>query len=220
MDEIAERNEKHWANPARKGFLYTRPWLDLAPGLVRDFAAGLLGAHVTVLDLTEGQLEGDRMAAEHFGYEVRTVRGDMRDLSVFDEACFDIVYQAISIVFVPSAREVYEEVHRVLTPGGYYRAGHGNPATQTVEETSWDGHGYRITRPYRERVIEDAESLEFRHYFFEIFNDLIETGFEIRGVWEDPGHLAPAGSVEPGTAGHWLKYVQTCFAVLARRPHS
>lgn len=178
---------------------------------------GLLGAHVTVLDLTEGQLEADRKAAGHYGYHVETLQGDMRDLSAFDDGSFDLVYQAISMVFVPSVREVYREVGRVLRPGGLYRVGHCNPATQPVEETSWDGDAYRIIKPYRERVIEDAESMEFRHYLSEIFNHLIETGFELRGVWEDPRHLAPPGGAVPGTAEHCLEYVQSYFAILARK---
>jgi len=39
---------------------------------------GLLGARVTVVDLAAGQLEGDRAAAAHYGYEVRAlVRGGL-----------------------------------------------------------------------------------------------------------------------------------------------
>jgi SAM-dependent methyltransferase len=52
---------------------------------------GLLGARVTVLDLTEGQLAGDRRAAAHYGYELTTIRGDMRDLSGLADASFDLV---------------------------------------------------------------------------------------------------------------------------------
>ena len=178
---------------------------------------GLLGARVTVLDLTEEQLEADREAARKFGYEVKTVQGDMRDLSTLPEAGFDLVYQAISIVFVPSVEEVYRQVHRVLRPGGLYRVGHCNPATQPVEESTWDGEAYRIMKPYAERVIEDAESVEFRHYLSEIFNHLIGTGFEIRGVWEDPRHLARPSGAAPGTPEHCLEYVQNYFAVLARK---
>lgn len=37
---------------------------------------GLLGAHVTIFDLCAGQLEGDRKAATHYGYPVRTIQGD------------------------------------------------------------------------------------------------------------------------------------------------
>ena len=56
---------------------------------------GLLGARVTVVDLAEGQLEGDRKAAAHYGYEVTTVHADMRDLSCIADESFDLVYQEV-----------------------------------------------------------------------------------------------------------------------------
>ena len=181
---------------------------------------GLLGAEVTVLELTPGQLESDHKAAEHFGYEVRTVLGDMRDLSGFTASAFDLVYQAISIVFVPDVREVYREVARILVPGGLYRVGHCNPAVQVVEQTSWDGDGYRILEAYSGGCIEDSESMEYRHLLKDIFNGLIEAGFTINQVEEDPRHLNPPAGAEPGTLNHMLGYVQNYFAVVARKDSS
>ncbi len=178
---------------------------------------GLLGAEVTVLELTPAQLESDRKAAEHFGYNVKTVLGDMRDLSAFADSIFDIVYQAISIVFVPDVREVYREVARILMPGGMYRVGHCNPATQVVEETSWDGEGYRILEPYSGGCIQDAESMEFRHLLKDIFNGLIEAGLTIAHVEEYPRHLSPPAGAEPGTLDHMLGYVQNYFVIIARK---
>lgn len=178
---------------------------------------GLLGARVTVLELTPAQLDADRRVAEHFGYEVETVIGDMRDLSSFQVSAFDIVYQAISIVFVPDVREVYRGVARVLQPGGLYCVGHCNPATQVVEETSWDGEGYRVLEPYSSGCIEDVESIEYRHLLRDIFNGLIEAGFTITRVEEDPRHLSPPAGAEPGTLDHMLGYVGNYFAIVARK---
>ena len=39
------------------------------------------GSNVTVLDLSETQLERDRLAASHYGHSIVTEQGDMRDLS-------------------------------------------------------------------------------------------------------------------------------------------
>ncbi len=178
---------------------------------------GLLGARVSVLDLTKAQLEGDREAARHHNYRVSLVQGDMRDLSVFQDNSFDLVYQAISICFVPELREVYRQVARVLRPGGLYRVGHCNPATQLVEETSWDGVGYRVSSPYSSGDVGDADAAEFRHLFADIFNGLVEHDFLIRGVWEDPRHLVHNQVPEPGTYDHMLGVVQQYFAVLAQK---
>ena len=194
---------------------------------------GLLGAQVTVLDLTEGQLASDRQAADHYGYDVQTVSGDMRDLSPFDDASFDLVYQAISICFVPEVREVYAEVARILTPAGWYRVGHCNPTTCPTSfegpANGWDGTGYRISEPYgggptridadgNENMREGKMTGELRHLLSDIFNGLIESGLVIRGVWEAPRHLHHDPSAEPGSEAHHRNVVADYFHILARKP--
>ena len=93
MDDLAQFNMERWNALARAGIEYTVPYLDMDEsaarrlvdrnGLIGDvdgkdvlcLAAGggqqsaafaLLGAKVTVLDLSEVQLERDREAARHF----------------------------------------------------------------------------------------------------------------------------------------------------------
>src|SRR5688572_19756262 len=118
MDEIAKYNVERWRALVEARALYTRPLLDLdepsartvadprgwlgalkgrhvlclASGGGRESAAfAVLGARVTVFDLSEEQLEQDRRAAAHYGIGVLTVRGDMRDLSALDTEGFDVV---------------------------------------------------------------------------------------------------------------------------------
>jgi SAM-dependent methyltransferase len=178
---------------------------------------GLLEADVTVLDLSEGQLAADRRTADHYGYEVNLIHGDMRDLSALPEGAFDLVYQAISMVFVPDPREVYGGVARVLRSGGLYRLGACNPATEIVEESSWDGSGYRILEPYAGGRIVGADAFEFRHLLSDTFNGLVEAGLMIRGVWEDPRHLSVTTGAAPGTYEHMLGFVGVYFAIVAER---
>jgi len=198
---------------------------------------GLLGANTTVLDISAGQLRGDRTAAEHYGYEVRTVKGDMRDLTVFDGASFDLVYQPHSFSYVPDVRPVYREVHRVLRPGGRYSAGHVNPAVFAVSlgfcgskggAGGWDGVGYRIVDPYRggpvlrneagvENMVEGEPTGEYRHLLKDIFGGLIDLGFTIREVAENPRHLKQPISGEPGSYEHMLHFVALYFDVVAEK---
>ncbi len=255
-DEIARANKKFWKANAERGDLYSTPWLDLDPEIVKKWVGGeiehllvpfsyvypnhifqniagknilclasgggqqsavfgLLGANVTVFDLTDEQLEGDRKAAAHHGYDIRTIQGDMRDLSRFPAESFDMVYQAISLCYIPSLEEIYEQVIRVLKPGGIYRVGHGNPAFWHLEEDSWDGRGYRIVSAIEGEEIEDSQ--QFCHEFGSIFNELIKTGFEIMSVHQDPRHLAKEPDGEPGSYHHMHFYAHSMFAIVTRK---
>ncbi len=179
---------------------------------------GLLGARVTVVDLTEGQLDGDRRAAAHYGYEVATIRADMRDLSCIGDESFDLVYGE-GMCYVPDVRQVYSEVARVLRTRGPYRVGATNPATEFVDTDSWDGEGYRITVPYAVRRVEnDGEGpVEFRHYWDDIFNGLLAVGLSIQEVHDDPRCLQHNAQARPGSWEHMLAHVQWGLAIVARK---
>ena len=141
LDDLARFNQERWDDLARSGVEYARPYLDMDKDAARDLvdpdgfigdvrgldilclaagggqqtaAFGLLGANVTCIDLSDEQLERDRIAADHYGLEIKTVQGDMRDLSMFGEAAFDVVWHGHSLNFVPDARTVFGQVRRVL----------------------------------------------------------------------------------------------------------
>lgn len=180
---------------------------------------GLLGARVTVVDLAEGQLDGDRTAAARYGYEVTTIRADMRDLSCVGDESFDLVYQAPSMGYVPDVRQVYSEVARALRTGGLYRADAGNPAVSFVDTDSWDGRGYRITVPYAAGRVENGRDgpAEFRHHLGDIFNGLLAVGLSIQEVHDAPCNLRHDPQARPGSWEHIQLYVPWSFAILARK---
>lgn len=173
----------------------------------------LLGARVTVVDLAEGQLEGDRKAAAHYGYEVTTIQADMRDLSCLEDSSFDTVY-GTGMSYVPDIRPVYSEVARLLRTGGIYRVDFSNPALDFVE---WDGRAYCITRPYSTRVNQREDgAIEFRHYMNEVFNGLIAEGFFIQQVHETPHYLQDT-QAPPGSWTHQHTYLAGGFIIVARK---
>lgn len=188
-----------------------------AAGGQQSAVFGLLGADVTVVDIADAMLDHDRHAADHYGYTVRTIRADMRDLSCLENHEFDRVYHAISLCFVQDIHPVYREVHRVLKPGGLYRVGHVHPATYRVEWESWDGDGYRIASPYLGGRIAESNpyASEYRHLLSTIFNGLVECGFRIVAVHEDPRHLDHSHAIDEGSEAHLLSFVQMYFAIVA-----
>ncbi len=204
--------------------------LCLAGGGGQQSAAfALLGANVTVVDLSAEQLQRDGEAAAHYGLRITTLQGDMRDLSRLDAASFDVVYQPYSINFVPDARVVFREVARVLRNGSSYYFNCANPFISGVVASDWNGDGYPLKQPY----IDGAEITyadepwvfrgasppqpinkpkEYRHTLSALVNGLIEHGFVIDRVMEE--HFGtPDINAAPGTMEHlsaiappWLKF--------------
>jgi len=190
---------------------------------------GILGAQVTVLDLSDTQLERDREAAAHYGYALTAVHGDMRDLSRFVDNSFDIVFHAYSINFVPDAAMVIKQVGRIVRPEGVYRLTFANPFW-TMEETDWTAKGYPIRQTYltgqllaytdNEWTFADDNGNpqkvegphEFMHTFSAILNGLVAAGFKLTGFREWPDGDAAA---EPGTWEHLLSVVPPFMTVTA-----
>ena len=174
---------------------------------------GLLDANVTVIDLTQGQLDGDITAAKHYGYPVKTLRLNMRDLSAIEDASYDLIYQGPSMSWVPSVHEIYRGVSRIIRPGGRYRVDFGNPANHSLE---WDGEFYRVTEPYSERIYRYPDgAFDFRHYLGDIFNGLVDNGFLIERV-EERSWTLPDIAATPGSWAHEMAY-NVSFAIVAKK---
>jgi len=172
------------------------------------FAAA--GARVTVLDQSDAQLARDRGVAEREGLELRTVQGDMADLSAFADASFDLVFHPCSNGFVPDVRPVWREAYRVLRPGGTLLAGFVNPVLYLFDEAA-EARGelqVRHTIPYSDlaqlsaeelaKRLADGEPLSFGHTLEDQIGGQIAAGFAITGFYEDgwdevllSRHLAP-----------------------------
>jgi ubiquinone/menaquinone biosynthesis C-methylase UbiE len=190
-------------------------------------AFALLGAHVTVFDISDNQLSRDRAAAEQLGLTIHTIQGDMRDLSAFGGASFDVVYHAYSITFVPRIEPVLTEVARICRPGALYRVEWSNPFTQLIDpERDWTGEGYTLRHPYVDGFEattlyptwtvdqEDGSQLElpspreFVHTLATMINTLAEQGFVILHASEY------TGNPEKATPGNWHHFASVAVPFL------
>lgn len=104
------------------------------------------GARVTVLDNSPRQLARDREVAERDGLDVSTVLGDMRDLSVFADGSFDLVFNPVSNLFCPDLEPMWRECFRVLRPGGTLLAGFMNPDLFVFDRDAEDNRGELVVR--------------------------------------------------------------------------
>lgn len=258
MDEIAKYNKERWEALSNANVEYAQPFLHLdqksarevvdPQGIMGDVtdkdvlclasgggqqsaAFGLLGASITIFDISETQLQKDRQTAEHYNLSITTIQGDMRDLSCFADDSFDIVWHAYSINFVPDPRPVFIEVARILRWDGLYRVECHNPFSQPVDDIDWTDQGYPLKEIYADGevhfddpdwIIENPDGTshrikgprEFRHTLSTFMNNLIAQGFILLGVWEalssdpnaTPGSWEHFKSVAPPWLTFWAIY--------------
>jgi SAM-dependent methyltransferase len=183
------------------------------------------GATVTVLDNSPKQLEQDRFVAQRDRLQIRTVVGDMADLSILLDDSFDLIVHPVSNCFVPRVRPVWAEAFRVLRPGGALLAGFANPVIYVFDLAQAEEGIYiaKYALPYsdltslspeeRARVLEPDSPLEFSHTLEDQISGQLEAGFVITGFYEDiqpgerisdymPSYMATR-AIKPSAAGEF-----------------
>jgi SAM-dependent methyltransferase len=171
------------------------------------FAA--MGANVTIFDNSPSQLEQDQQVAEREGLIIRTVEGDMRNLSVFSNMEFDLVFHPVSNVFCPDVRPVWQEAFRVLRHGGTLLAGCANPiyylfGTHADEQNTLQ---VKYSIPYSDlkdlepeeldTCMEEGIPLEFGHTLTDLIAGQTIVGFLITGFYEDICPDSPLSKFHP-----------------------
>lgn len=154
------------------------------------FAA--LGADVTIFDNSEKQLGQDRRVSDEFGLGITTVQGDMRDLSVFDDDSFDVIFNPCSILFVDDIRKVWKECFRVLRPTGILMTGLMNPLCYQLDE---DTLTLIYKQPFSDlhslpaeklaELKQNNEALTFGHSFADQIGGQLDAGFMLTAIFED-----------------------------------
>jgi len=155
------------------------------------------GAEVTVLDNSPRQLDQDRQVAQREGLELRTVEGDMADLSVLADCCFDFIFHPCSNCFCENVTKVWSEAYRVLEPGGTIVAGLQKPISflfdKELEEKGVFKLKYKmpfsdvesLSKEELNAFIEADEPLEYAHSLEDLLGGQIAAGFGLIGFYED-----------------------------------
>lgn len=156
------------------------------------------GARVTVFDNSPRQLERDRAVSEEHALGLRTVEGDMADLSAFADSSFDLVFHPVSNVFAHDVRPVWREAYRVLRAGGVLLAGFMNPALYVFDNERFDATGEAVLRyslpfadphdlPPEQLAAKRArgEPLEFGHTLGAQIGGQLAAGFHLLGFYEN-----------------------------------
>lgn len=244
-----EFNRQAWDDRVRKALVFTRPITErelaeprkavdpwaLAEGLVNKrvlcLGAGggrqgpayaAAGGLVTVVDVSEAQLEIDRRFAREKLLDIRTVRASMDDLSALGDGVFDVVIQPVSTCYVPDIARVYGEVARVTAAGGIYISQHKQPVSLQAD-TRRGPLGYELVEPYYRQgplpqvsgsVHREVGTLEFLHRWEQIVGWMCRAGFVVEDLAE-PDHGNPLA--KPGTFEERSRYVPPYVRIKARR---
>ena len=160
------------------------------------FAAA--GAKVVSFDLSEEQLKKDKMVADQNQLNLKTILGDMSDLSLFKDNKFDLIFHPVSNVFIPDVYKVWEQCYRILKKGGFLLSGFMNPVFFLFDpdETKHSNElKVKYKLPYsdiehlnenrKQDLINKKIAFEYGHCLDDQIGGQIEAGFIINGFYED-----------------------------------
>jgi len=174
----------------------------------------ILGAECTVMDLSDKQLESERMVAQREGYAIDIVKADMTKTFPFADSSFDVIFHPVSNVYIEDVHHVWRECFRVLKPGGVLLSGlcnglnflftdYDNPLTVS-EKLPYNP----LKNPEQmERLLaDDDDCVDFSHTFDDQIGGQLKAGFLLTAAYEDFDHnpdVLCKAMVDAGIAAYW-----------------
>lgn len=158
---------------------------------------GVAGAQVTVFDVSKKQLAQDASYAEKLNLDIQLVRGDMRDLSCFEDASFDLIYNPTSSCFIDDVKSMYRHCYRILRSKGYFLTSITNPVLYMFDEKRALKNKLRVkyTLPYSdlnslsanqlEKRMKNHDTVEFSHTLEDLLGGVTDCGFHITDLYTD-----------------------------------
>ena len=168
----------------------------------------ILGAECTVMDLSDKQLDSERLVAAREGYEIEIIKGDMTQSFPFDNESFDLIIHPVSNCYIEDVYHVWRECHRVMRPGGILLSGLDNGINFLFDDEDDKPLVVVNTLPFNplknpalmEQLKEEDGGVQFSHTFDEQIGGQLKSGFVITGAYEDYDDY-PGGSSATVAAG-------------------
>lgn len=182
------------------------------PGRILEIGAGAAqcsrwlksqGHDVTATDISPGMIATAHHLNEKTSYDFPLHVAGVENLP-FEAATFDTVFTSFgALSFVPGLGPAFEEIYRVLKPGGSWIYSVTHPFSWVFPDSPYRDD-LTVVRPYgkKEAYVESSsgktEYAEFPHTVADHMNGLSQSGFLVAEILE-PGW--PAGNSE--TWGAW-----------------
>ncbi len=145
------------------------------------------GAEVTVLDISNKMLDKDREIAKKEKLQIEILKGNMCDLSMFNDCQFDYILNPPSLMYVPELSVVFKECYRVLNKGGVFVMMAPNPINYVCDYIDDESGGYYKAvhkMPFCSKDYDDSDWIEYGHTMEAYLGGLIGCGFLINGYVE------------------------------------
>lgn len=148
------------------------------------------GAHVTAVDIAEGQLAFARGLAARHGVQVDFIRCDVENLSPIPDASHDIVFSAFALMYAQDRLAVFREVHRVLKSGGVFAFSVDHPFFRKTDvETLTLIESYNETGPAPDDLGELGTTTMYRYRLSDLHNALVEARLVVQRIVEPDSRI-------------------------------
>lgn len=176
------------------------------------------GADVTVLDISKNQIQNDIKIAKENNLKIKTIVGDMQDLSMFEDNTFDMIYNPTSTCFIEDVEKTYKQCYRVLKVGGTLLTSATNPILYMFDEKKELKGKLKVkyTIPYSDikslsekqiaKMKEKNDTFEFSHTWDILLGGLFKAGFIVDDMYSDYSGLEIVDS-----------FVHDCYFALKAR---
>lgn len=177
------------------------------------------GADVTVFDNSTKQLQKDIFVAKRDNLHIKTVQGNMQDLSAFEDETFDLIVHPWSNGYVDSVIPVWKECARVLKKGGLLLAGFGLPLEYIFDPEKIE-KGQLVLKysiPYADvehldnpviKKIAEEDGFIWAHTLEDQIQGQISAGFVIAGFYEDRGSSTFDAYINTSMATKAIKMIE------------
>jgi len=170
----------------------------------------ILGADCTVMDLSDRQLESERIVSQREGYSINIIKADMTKRFPFEDGSFDLIFHPVSNVYVEDVYHVWRECYRVLRPGGVLLSGLCNGINFLFD--SWKRPLTVANKlPFNplkdpalmKKLADEDSTVQFSHTFDEQIGGQLKAGFVITGAYEDYNNEPGCAIPEDGIPTYW-----------------
>lgn len=154
------------------------------------------GFDITIVDISDEQITKDKLVANNFNLDLKTIVTSADDLSMIRDESFELILNPLSNLFFENLDSVWNECSRVLVPGGEILYSFMNPLCFLFDKLKQNKGEYylKYSLPYsdhtslsldEQKMFIGAETpLEFSHSLESQINGLLMKGFQVVEIRE------------------------------------